>query len=87
MRKLETISECITLGAFINLVANMLLVTLFKFGIILWEFDAELLSIGAVMIVYSFVVLFAAIYTSSAINKVIKERRKELKEKELKKAS
>ena len=87
MRKLECISYKITMGAAVNLLVNMLLVTVFKFGIILWDFDPILIQIGGVMMAYSMLVLLAAIYASSAINKVIKERRKELKEKELKKAS
>lgn len=87
MKKIENISYKITMGAAVNLLVNMLLVTVFKFGIILWDFDPILIQIGGVMMAYSMLVLLAAIYASSAINKVIKERRKELKEKELKKAS
>lgn len=81
MKKLENISYKITMYSAINLLVNMLLVTVFKFGIILWDFDPILIQIGGVMMAYSMLVLLAAIYASSAINKVIKERRKELKEK------
>lgn len=87
MKKLETISYKITMYSAINLLVNMLLVTVFKFGVILWNFDPILIQIGGVMIGYSMLLLFAAVYASTAINKVIKERRKELKEKELEKAS
>ena len=84
MKKLESISYSITMGAAVNLLINMLLVTVFKFGVILWDFDPICIKIGGVMVGYSMLVLLAAVYASSAINKVIKERRKELEKKKQK---
>lgn len=80
MKRLENISYWVTNGAWLNLIFNMLLVTVFKIGIILWGFDPILLTIGTVLIVYSMITLFVAINISTAINKVLKERRKEQKE-------
>ena len=84
MKRLETISYWITMGSAIQLTAIMLLLTVAKVGIILWKFDPILLTIGTTAVIFSFVQLFIAVNISTAINKVIKERRKE---KELKKAA
>lgn len=84
MKKLESISYWITMGSAIELMAIMILLTVFKIGIIMWRFDPILLTIGTTVMIFSFIQLFMAVYISTAINKVIKERRKE---KELKKAA
>lgn len=84
MKKLESISYWITMGSAIELMAVMILLTVFKIGIIMWRFDPILLTIGTTVMIFSFIQLFMAVYISTAINKVIKERRKE---KELKKAA
>lgn len=84
MKKLESISYWITMGSALQLMAVMLLLTVAKVGIILWKFDPILLTIGTTVMIFSFIQLFMAVYISTAINKVIKERRKE---KELKKAA
>ena len=84
MKKLESISYWITMGSALQLMAIMLLLTVAKIGIILWRFDPILLTIGTTAVIFSFAQLFVAVNISTAINKVIKERRKE---KELKKAA
>lgn len=84
MKKLENISYWITMGSALQLMAVMLLLTVAKIGIIMWRFDPILLTIGTTVMIFSFIQLFMAVYISTAINKVIKERRKE---KELKKAA
>lgn len=84
MKKLENISYWITMGSAIELMAVMILLTVFKIGIIMWRFDPILLTVGTTVMIFSFIQLFVAVYISTAINKVIKERRKE---KELKKAA
>lgn len=84
MKKLESISYWITMGSATQLIVVMLFLTVAKIGIILWKFDPILLTVGTTVMIFSFIQLFVAVHISTAINRVIKERRKE---KELKKAA